>query len=49
MSFPTSLPVIGYTDDAAVLATAIKLVAFHITPDHREAARGALARMRDAR
>jgi uncharacterized membrane protein YkvA (DUF1232 family) len=46
---PDVLPVIGYTDDAAVLATAIKLVAFHITPDHREAARGALARMRDAR
>jgi uncharacterized membrane protein YkvA (DUF1232 family) len=46
---PDVLPVIGYTDDAAVLATAIKLVAFHITPDHREAAQGALARMRDAR
>ena len=36
---PDVLPVIGYTDDAAVLATAIKLVASHITPDHREAAR----------
>jgi uncharacterized membrane protein YkvA (DUF1232 family) len=43
---PDVLPVIGYTDDAAVLAAAIKLVASHITPDHREAARRTLARMR---
>jgi uncharacterized membrane protein YkvA (DUF1232 family) len=43
---PDVLPVIGYTDDAAVLAAAIKLVASHITPDHREAARSALARLR---
>lgn len=43
---PDVLPVIGYTDDAAVLAAAIKLVASHITPDHREAARRVLARMR---
>ena len=44
---PDVLPVIGYTDDAAMLAGAIKLVASHITPDHREAARRKLARMRD--
>ena len=43
---PDILPVVGYTDDAAVLAAAIKLVASHITPAHREAARRALARMR---
>jgi len=43
---PDVLPVIGYTDDAAVLAAAIKLVSSHITPDHREAARRMLARMR---
>jgi uncharacterized membrane protein YkvA (DUF1232 family) len=36
--------VLGFTDDAAVLATAIRLVASHITPDHREAARAALQR-----
>ena len=36
---PDMLPVLGYTDDAAVLATAIRLVASHITDDHREAAR----------
>ena len=41
---PDMLPLIGFTDDAAVLATAIKLVASHITPQHREAARRALAR-----
>ena len=45
---PDVLPVIGYTDDAAMLAAAIRLVSQHITPDHREAARQALARMRGA-
>jgi uncharacterized membrane protein YkvA (DUF1232 family) len=43
---PDYLPVIGYTDDAAVLAAAVKLVASHITVDHREAALRMLARMR---
>jgi uncharacterized membrane protein YkvA (DUF1232 family) len=43
---PDVLPVIGYTDDAAVLAAAVKLVASHITPEHREAAQRMLARMR---
>jgi uncharacterized membrane protein YkvA (DUF1232 family) len=47
-AIPDVLPVIGYTDDAAVLAAAIKLFASHSTPDHREAARRALDRMRDA-
>jgi uncharacterized membrane protein YkvA (DUF1232 family) len=41
---PDMLPVLGYTDDAAVLATAIRLVATHITDDHRAAARAALKR-----
>jgi uncharacterized membrane protein YkvA (DUF1232 family) len=41
---PDMLPLIGFTDDAAVLATAIKLVAVHITPQHREAARRVLVR-----
>jgi uncharacterized membrane protein YkvA (DUF1232 family) len=44
---PDMLPVLGFTDDAAVLATAIRLVAAHITPEHREAARVALARIVD--
>jgi uncharacterized membrane protein YkvA (DUF1232 family) len=41
---PDMLPVLGYTDDAAVLATALRMVASHITPEHREAARAALKR-----
>jgi uncharacterized membrane protein YkvA (DUF1232 family) len=43
-AIPDVLPVIGFTDDAAVLATAIRLVAGSITPVHRAAARAALAR-----
>jgi uncharacterized membrane protein YkvA (DUF1232 family) len=38
-AIPDWLPAIGYTDDAAVLAAAIKLVADHIRPLHRETAR----------
>jgi len=45
---PDMLPVLGFGDDAAVLATAIRLVATHITPVHREAARAALRRGLDA-
>ena len=41
---PDMMPVLGFTDDAAVLATAIRLVASHITADHRAAARAALKR-----
>jgi uncharacterized membrane protein YkvA (DUF1232 family) len=41
---PDMLPVLGFTDDAAVLATAIRLVAANITEDHRQAARTALRR-----
>lgn len=41
---PDMLPVLGFTDDAAVLATAIRMVSSHITPEHREAAHAALTR-----
>jgi len=41
---PDMLPVLGYTDDAAVLVTALRLVTAHMRPEHREAARLALAR-----
>src|SRR5438046_8359054 len=41
---PDMLPILGFTDDAAVLATAIRMVATHITTEHREAARAALKR-----
>ena len=44
-AIPDVLPAIGFTDDAAVLATAIKLVTSHIRPAHREAARSALAKL----
>ena len=40
---PDVLPVLGFTDDAAVLATAIKLVASHIRSEHRNTARNKLA------
>jgi uncharacterized membrane protein YkvA (DUF1232 family) len=41
---PDMLPVLGFTDDAAILATAVRLVSAHILPEHREAARAALQR-----
>src|SRR3982750_1615118 len=41
---PDMLPVLGFTDDAAILATAIRMVANNITPEHREAARTTLKR-----
>ena len=43
---PDILPALGFTDDAAVIATALNLLASHITPAHRSAARGALERIR---
>jgi len=41
---PDMLPVIGFADDAAVLATAIRMVVGHIKPAHRKAAQDALKR-----
>ncbi len=41
---PDMLPLLGFTDDAAVLAAAIRLVASHIRPEHRAAAHAALTR-----
>ena len=41
-AIPDMLPVLGFADDAAVLATALRLVASHLRPAHREAARRAL-------
>src|SRR4029079_11705525 len=45
---PDVLPIVGMTDDAAVLAGAIKLVWDQIKPAHRDAARDALQRMNEA-
>ena len=39
---PDLLPVLGFTDDAAVLATALRIVSSHIRTDHRDAARQAI-------
>ena len=41
---PDMLPILGFGDDAAILATALRMVATHINDDHREAARAAMAR-----
>lgn len=41
---PDVMSLLGFTDDAAVLATAIRMVAGHITSEHRDAARAALQR-----
>jgi uncharacterized membrane protein YkvA (DUF1232 family) len=41
---PDILPVLGFTDDAAILATALRMVASNITPAHREAAQAAMRR-----
>jgi uncharacterized membrane protein YkvA (DUF1232 family) len=45
-AIPDVLPVLGFTDDAAVLASTIKLVASHIRPEHRAVARDKLAGFR---
>ena len=42
---PDMMPLLGFADDAAVLATALRLVASHLKPAHRDAARRAMARL----
>jgi uncharacterized membrane protein YkvA (DUF1232 family) len=41
-AMPDMFLLLGFADDAAVLATAVRLVATNITPAHRAAARAAL-------
>ncbi|MGL5362422.1 MAG: YkvA family protein [Bosea sp. (in: a-proteobacteria)] len=43
---PDMLPLIGFTDDAAVIAAAIASVAGSINEKHRQAARAMLARLK---
>jgi uncharacterized membrane protein YkvA (DUF1232 family) len=43
---PDLLPIVGLTDDAAVLAGAVRLVWGNIKPEHREAARETLDRLK---
>lgn len=38
-AIPDLLPVLGFTDDAAVLVGALKMASDHITPLHRQIAR----------
>jgi uncharacterized membrane protein YkvA (DUF1232 family) len=40
------LPLVGFTDDAAVLAAAVAAVAGSITPEHRARARATLDKLR---
>ena len=42
---PDLLPIVGLTDDAAILAGAVKLVYDQIKPEHRDAAREALVEL----
>lgn len=41
-AIPDALALVGFSDDAAVLATAIAVAGAHILPHHREKARAAL-------
>ena len=43
---PDMLPLVGFTDDAAVLLAALRMVAGHMRAEHRDAARAALARIK---
>ena len=43
---PDVLPLVGFTDDAAVLLTTLRMVMGHMRPEHRDAARAALAQMK---
>jgi uncharacterized membrane protein YkvA (DUF1232 family) len=43
---PDVLPLVGFTDDAAVLLSALRMVAGHMRPEHHDAARAALARLK---
>jgi uncharacterized membrane protein YkvA (DUF1232 family) len=44
--FPDLLPLIGFTDDMAVLLIALRLISNNMRPEHRDAARAALDRWR---
>ena len=43
-AIPDVMPMLGFADDAAVLATALRLVASHMRPEHRAAAKRAIER-----
>ena len=43
---PDLLPFLGFADDAAVLLTTLRMIAGNMRPEHRDAARTALERMK---
>jgi uncharacterized membrane protein YkvA (DUF1232 family) len=45
-AMPDVFPLLGFTDDAAVLLAALRMVGAHMRPEHRDAARVALERMK---
>jgi uncharacterized membrane protein YkvA (DUF1232 family) len=45
-AIPDMMPLLGFADDAAVLATALRLVAGSMRPEHRAAARRVLDALR---
>ncbi len=47
-TLPDFMPVLGFTDDAAILAGTLKLVTAHLRPEHRQAARQALGELKAA-
>jgi uncharacterized membrane protein YkvA (DUF1232 family) len=46
---PDLLPFLGFADDAAVLLTTLRMVAANLRPEHRDAARAALERLKQRR
>jgi len=44
-ALPDIMPILGFTDDAAVIAAALAAVAGSITPEHREKAKTALGEL----
>jgi uncharacterized membrane protein YkvA (DUF1232 family) len=46
---PDLLPFLGFADDAAVLFATLRVIAGNMRPEHREAARATLERMKQRR
>ena len=47
-TLPDFMPVLGFTDDAAVLAATLKLISTSVRDEHRQAARRALGELETA-